>query len=71
MIVSIVVFFIIKSYTAAFVRPKPIITKECKYCISEIPLKATVCKFCTAVTETVETEMVDDYDYQYDNLLKG
>ncbi|MDE1820399.1 MAG: large conductance mechanosensitive channel protein MscL [Euryarchaeota archaeon] len=34
-------------------KPKPeVTTKECPYCISEIPLKATRCKYCASDMDT-------------------
>jgi large conductance mechanosensitive channel len=50
LIVSVIVFFLVKAYAAAFRReePKEVTTKECPYCCKEIPLSATKCAFCTS-----------------------
>jgi large conductance mechanosensitive channel len=50
LIVSIIIFFIVKIYAATFRREKPKekTTKECPYCCKEVPLKATKCAFCTS-----------------------
>lgn len=48
-IVALVLFFIMKAYMKS---QKPVVeevtTKECPFCIREIPLKATRCPECTA-----------------------
>jgi large conductance mechanosensitive channel len=50
LIVALVVYLMIKSITR--LGPKkadaPATTKECPYCLSKIPIKATKCAFCTA-----------------------
>jgi large conductance mechanosensitive channel len=50
LIVGFVVYLMVKSITR--LGPKkaetPATTKECPYCLSKIPLKATKCAFCTA-----------------------
>jgi large conductance mechanosensitive channel len=50
LIVAFVVYLIVKSVTR--LGPKkadaPLTTKDCPYCLSKIPLKATKCAFCTA-----------------------
>jgi large conductance mechanosensitive channel len=50
LIVAFVVYMMIRSI--ARLGPKkadaPATTKECPYCVSKIPLKATKCAFCTA-----------------------
>ncbi|KAJ3147837.1 hypothetical protein HDU86_007832 [Geranomyces michiganensis] len=46
-IVSILVFFIVKLYSAAFRRAKvEAKKKECEFCCSEIPIAAVRCAFC-------------------------
>jgi large conductance mechanosensitive channel len=47
-IVTSLIFFVVKFYSAAFVRKKPELKKDkkCDYCWSDIPIKATICKFC-------------------------
>ena len=50
LIVGFVVYLMVKSITR--LGPKkaeaPATTKDCPYCLSKIPLKATKCAFCTA-----------------------
>ncbi|HWC72409.1 MAG TPA: large conductance mechanosensitive channel protein MscL [Gemmatimonadales bacterium] len=50
LIVAFVVYLMIRSITR--IGPKkaeaPATTKECPYCLSKIPIKATKCAFCTA-----------------------
>lgn len=50
LIVAFVVYMMVRS--VARLGPKkadaPVTTKECPYCLSKIPLKATKCAFCTA-----------------------
>lgn len=50
LIVAFVVYLMIKSITR--LGPKkadtPATTRECPYCLSKIPIKATKCAFCTA-----------------------
>ncbi|KAJ3319176.1 hypothetical protein HDV06_006616 [Boothiomyces sp. JEL0866] len=54
-IISIIVFFIVKLYAATFCRkkeePEEKTTKDCDFCCKEIPLKATKCCFCTSLLE--------------------
>jgi large conductance mechanosensitive channel len=46
-IVSLIVYFIVKMYTAVFRRKKAVKTKkDCGYCCNEIPIKARICGFC-------------------------
>ncbi len=46
---SIIIFFIVKAYSAAFRRKsKEKTTKECPHCVKDIPIKATRCAFCTS-----------------------
>lgn len=51
-IAAVIFFFIIKPLNALMaLRKKPeaeATTRECPYCLSEIPIKATRCAFCTA-----------------------
>jgi large conductance mechanosensitive channel len=52
-IMAACIFLIVKAMnklTAAVIREKPPdpITKECPFCISTIPIKATRCGFCTS-----------------------
>ena len=50
LIVGFVVYMLVRS--VARLTPKkveaPATTKECSYCLSKIPVKATKCAFCTA-----------------------
>jgi large conductance mechanosensitive channel len=50
LIVAFVVYLLIRS--VARIGPKsveaPATTKDCPYCLSKIPIKATKCAFCTA-----------------------
>lgn len=59
LIIAIVVFFVIvrpiarmdarrKAAQAAAAGPAPVTTKECPYCFSSIPIKATRCPSCTS-----------------------
>ncbi|KAJ3272353.1 hypothetical protein HDV01_005787, partial [Terramyces sp. JEL0728] len=53
-IISLIVFFIVKVYAAAFRKkkaPAEETTKDCDFCCKEIPLKATKCCFCTSLLE--------------------
>ena len=56
LIIAFVVFFIVRSFNrmkskqATDAGPT---TKDCPFCLSTIPLKATRCKDCTAELETV------------------
>jgi large conductance mechanosensitive channel len=50
LIISVIVFFVVKLY-AAMTRRKDVVVektkKDCGYCCMEIPIKASVCGFCT------------------------
>lgn len=57
LVISIVVFFLVKAYTAAFRKPAPIAVKECVYCCMSIPLLANRCPHCTSgLSDKAETE---------------
>ncbi len=51
LLIAAVVYFLIVApmnyATARFSKPAQITTKTCAQCLSEIPLAATRCKFCT------------------------
>jgi large conductance mechanosensitive channel len=49
-IVAFVIFLLIRQMNKLKKQPEaaPAITKECSYCLSVIPLKATRCAHCTA-----------------------
>ena len=56
LIVALVLFFLIRAFVHARTRletrkgaaPATPVTKECPYCLSQVPLKATKCAFCTS-----------------------
>lgn len=50
LIVAFVIFLLVKQINRLKREPAPIpvSTKECPYCLSAIPLKATRCGFCTS-----------------------
>jgi large conductance mechanosensitive channel len=50
LIVALVLFFIIRAVNR-LQKPQPapvVATKECPYCASQIPVKATKCMYCTS-----------------------
>ena len=50
LIVAFVIFLIVKAANRAK-KPEPVAavtTKECPFCLKEVPLKATRCAFCTS-----------------------
>ncbi len=51
-IAAVIFFLVIKPMNALLARrKKPVVeatTRECPYCLSEIPVKATRCAYCTA-----------------------
>ena len=54
LIVSLVMFVIVKALATANKKEEiaeEVTTKECPYCLSTIPLKATRCPHCTSVIE--------------------
>ncbi|MDR2525226.1 MAG: large conductance mechanosensitive channel protein MscL [Oscillospiraceae bacterium] len=64
-VIAFVVFMLVRSLNRAGklgkrLRPKrenaptPPVTKKCPYCISEIPVKATRCAFCTSALQEQE-----------------
>lgn len=48
--IAFVLFLIIRSFNKAKAKPAPapVTTKECPYCLSAVPLKATRCPHCTS-----------------------
>ncbi len=50
LIVAFVLFFLIRSFNKLRIHPHPDApkTKECRYCFSIIPIKATKCPQCTS-----------------------
>ena len=58
-IISVIVFFLVKLYTQMTREKKKEEvknTKECVYCYSDVHLKATKCQFCTANLDVMEIE---------------
>ena len=51
-IIALVIFLMIKGIDSLKKKPAPVVaepvTKECPYCISTIPIKATRCPNCTS-----------------------
>ena len=56
-IISVIVFVIVKLYTQMD-RPKKQEpdTKECKFCLSQVPLKSLKCKFCCSTLDSLALE---------------
>lgn len=52
-IVALAIFMVIKAMNRLKTQgpPKPPNTKSCPHCISDIPVAATRCKFCTSEVE--------------------
>jgi large conductance mechanosensitive channel len=50
LIVAFVIFLIVRQINAMKAKPAPAApnTKQCPYCLSAVPLKATRCPFCTS-----------------------
>jgi large conductance mechanosensitive channel len=51
LVIAAVIFLIVRQYNRLKASPEPAAaptTKECPYCLSTIPLKATRCAHCTA-----------------------
>ncbi|KAJ3184236.1 hypothetical protein HDU87_005083 [Geranomyces variabilis] len=58
LIISAIIFFLVKLYTAARrPAPKPITTKPCLFCCKDIPLKASRCPECTSHVEEEEEKV--------------
>lgn len=52
-IAAVIFFFVVKPMNVLMKRfkpdtPEPETTRECPYCVSKVPLKATRCAFCTS-----------------------
>lgn len=59
LIISIVLFAVVKTLTKANKKDKEkveVTTKNCPYCLSTIPLKASRCPHCTSILEENENE---------------
>jgi large conductance mechanosensitive channel len=48
LIIAIVLFLIVSQIINRVMKKDDPTTKECAYCLEQIPLKATKCKFCTS-----------------------
>jgi len=50
LIVAFVIFLVVRQINALKAKPAPAqaTTKQCPYCLSTVPLKATRCPFCTS-----------------------
>lgn len=49
LIIALVMFLIVRAYNRARPAPSPeVATKDCPYCLTAIPLKATRCPACTS-----------------------
>jgi len=60
-IAAVLFFFVIKPVNALLARYKPTPappaeTKECPYCLSSVPVKATRCAFCTSQLDAMAAE---------------
>jgi large conductance mechanosensitive channel len=51
-IIAAVIFLIVRQYNRLKAEPAAPATKECPYCLSKIPLKATRCAHCIAELKT-------------------
>jgi len=54
-LVSFVIFLLIRQINRLKRQPAqvPVLTKECPYCLSVIPIKASKCGFCTSELKTL------------------
>jgi len=52
LIVAFCIFLIVKQVNR-LQKPAPVVTKECPFCFSAIPIKAIRCPNCTSVIDTV------------------
>lgn len=62
-IAAVIFYFVVKPINALMNRRKSELpvdptTRECPYCLSSIPIKASRCAFCTAEVPVVETVAV-------------
>jgi len=50
LVVALVIFFVVRAANKLMPKPtaEPPQTKDCPYCLSKVPLKATRCPFCTS-----------------------
>ena len=55
MIIAMVLFLIVSQIVNRVMKKDDPTTKECAFCIEQIPLKATKCKFCTSEVATAAT----------------
>jgi large conductance mechanosensitive channel len=59
MIIAAVLFAIVKAVNHMLVKPKPLTpktTRNCPFCMTEIPLQATRCPACTSTIEPIGDE---------------
>ncbi len=52
LIISLIVYFLVKIYTAAFREDKTVTTKECEHCCKEISINAKKCAYCCSIILT-------------------
>ncbi|KAI8929506.1 large-conductance mechanosensitive channel [Entophlyctis helioformis] len=60
LIISAIVFFIVKVYAATFRRPAPKVEKDCPFCTKAIPLGARRCPLCTSHLDTDDLKVADE-----------
>ena len=48
MIIAVVLFLIVSQIVNRVMKKDDPTTRECTYCLEQVPLKATKCKFCTS-----------------------
>ncbi|KAI8834659.1 large-conductance mechanosensitive channel [Chytridium lagenaria] len=56
-LIALIVFFVVKGYSAAFLRKKeeaPKTTRACEFCMEDIHKDAVKCKFCGSHQEKIE-----------------
>ncbi|KAI8916457.1 large-conductance mechanosensitive channel [Entophlyctis helioformis] len=59
-IISAIVYFIVKIYAATFRRPNPSVEKDCPYCTKSIPKAARRCPLCTSHLDTDDLTIAGD-----------
>lgn len=53
LLISLVIFLMIRLFER-FKKPAPVTTRECPYCLTEVPKAATRCSACTQEIEKVD-----------------